>query len=93
MKINTYGLEMKGLRKAASETKDLTGYYSGHYVQISYDPTDGEILTDYHYNLGQNWWTVYHESIIVIGNVSEPKTMQEIADMVGEVVEMKKYAY
>lgn len=81
MKTNTHGLVMKGLRNACSETKGLTGYYSGHYVQISYDTSDGEILTDYHYSLGQNSWSQYHsKSIITIRNASKPMTMQEIAD-------------
>lgn len=44
MKTNTYGLKIKGLRKAAGETKTTRGYYSGLYVQISYSPTDGQVL-------------------------------------------------
>jgi hypothetical protein len=87
-KVNTYGMTMKGLRKAASETKGLKGYYSGHYVQISYDKSDGEVLTNYHYNLGQNSWTEYHDQdIITIGNYSSPATMQEIADKIAETVD------
>lgn len=63
--INRHGLILSGLRKAAGETKGLTGYYSGRYVQISYDTRNGAILTNYHYNLGQNSWTQYHNSDII----------------------------
>jgi len=84
---NRHGLTMKGLRKAAGETKGLPGYYSGHYIQISYDMSDGEILTNYHYSLGQNSWTQYHSSdIITICNASSPMTMQQIADAIADAV-------
>ena len=87
MKTNTYGLTMRGLRKAAGATKGLTGYYNGHYVQISYDTSNGEILTNYHYSLGQNSWTQYHGSdIITVCNASNPMTMQQIADAIAEAV-------
>lgn len=89
MTTNTYGLTMRGLRKAAGDTKGLTGYYSGHYVQISYDTSDGEILTNYHYSLGHNTWSQYHDSdIITVCNASEPMTMQQIADAIVEAVAM-----
>ena len=85
--INRHGLILSGLRKAAGETKGLTGYYSGRYVQISYDTRNGAILTNYHYNLGQNSWTQYHNSdIITICNASSPMTMQQIADAIAEAV-------
>lgn len=87
MKIDTHGIKMYGLRKAAGETKRLTGYYSGHYIQISFDTSDGEILTDYHCSFGQNSWSVYHKpSIISVCNACIPMTMQQIADKIAEVV-------
>lgn len=91
MKVNTHGLKMVGLKEAASETKYLAncgGYLGGHYVQISYDRVTGEILTNYHCSLGQNEWSAYHDKdIITIGNVSEPVTMQTIADMIADAIE------
>lgn len=90
MKTNTHGYKMHGLRNAASETKGLAGYYSGHYVQISYNRETGEITTNYHYSLGQNSWTQYHDpAIITICNASSPMTMQEIADMIAGVMAHK----
>lgn len=87
MKIDKHNLPMHGLRKASGETKDLTGYYSGHYVQISYDTQSGDVITDYHYSLGQNSWTEYHDTnIITICNASEPMTMQEIADAIANKI-------
>lgn len=31
-------LKLKGLKKLSSETKNLSGYYSGKYIQVNYDP-------------------------------------------------------
>lgn len=85
--VNTYGFKMAGLRKAAGATKGLTNYYSGEYVQISYDKKDGEILTNYHYNLGQNSWSEYNNpNIITICNASSSMTMQEIANKIIESI-------
>ena len=90
-KVDTHGLKMIGLRSACSDTKGLTGYYSGRYVQISYDLRSGEILTNYHVSLGQNSWTKYHDpSVIRVCNVSEPATMQQIADMIYSAVQQRE---
>lgn len=76
--VNTYGMKMHGLKKAAGETKGLS-YYRGDYVQISYDRSDGEILTNYH--VSTNSWSEYHDpQIITVCNAREPMTMQQIAD-------------
>lgn len=89
--INTHGLKMHGLRKACSKSKNLTGYYGGQYVQISYDTADGDVLSDYHVSLGQNSWTKYHDpSVIRVCNVSEPATMQQIADMIYSAVQQRE---
>lgn len=83
MTLNTYGLKMTGLKKISGDSKNLGGYYSGEYIQISYDKSIGCVYADYHYSLGHNSWTVYHDSDIVsVGNISAPATMQEIADMI-----------
>lgn len=85
MKVNTHELKMNGLRKAAGETKDLTDYYSGHYIQISYDTATGKIYSDYFYDLGHGSRQNYHDAeIITIDKVCSPKTMQQIADMIKE---------
>lgn len=85
--INKHGLKMHGLKKASGMTKDLRGYYSGHYIQLSYDLDTGNILTDYHYNLGENWWTKYHNpNIITVCNLTEPTTMQDIADLISDAI-------
>ena len=43
--LNTHGIKMIGIRKAAGETKSLRGYYSGEYVELFYDRADGSVLT------------------------------------------------
>ena len=86
-KINKHGLKMRGLKAASGETKDY-GCYSGHYIQISYDTDTGDILTDYHYSLGQNSWTQYHDpAIITVAIASSHMTMQEIADAIALALE------
>ena len=85
--INKHGIKMIGLRRAAGATKGMSGYYSGHYIQLSYDRSDGEVLADYHYSFGQNSWTQYHsKDVIRVANISTPKTMQQIADMIYDAV-------
>ena len=85
---------MNGLREAFDETKDLTGYDSGQYVQISYNRKTGDILTYCHYSLGHNDWIMYRDpNIVTVCTASNPMPMQEIADAIYETVEMaKKYS-
>lgn len=90
--LNTHGMKMTGIRKVAGATKGLTGYYSGRYIQVNYDPETGEVWHDDHVSFGQNSWTQYHDkNIINCGNISNPATMQEIADMVADAVNEEKY--
>lgn len=87
-KINKHGLKMRGLKAASGETRNY-GYYSGHYVQISYDTDTGDVLTDYHYSLGQNSWTRYHDpAIITVEATADHMTMQAIADAIAKAVEV-----
>lgn len=87
--MNTYRMTMRGLRKAAGETKGLRGYYGGGYVQISYDTGTGDVLTDYHYSIGNSWWTQYHDqAIITVCNARRQMTMQQIADAIARAVAM-----
>ncbi len=83
MKVNTHGLKMIGLRKAAGATKPTKGYYDGYYIQISYNIKTGEIHVNEHWNLGHNDYVKYHNpDIINVGNICTPTTMQGIADMI-----------
>lgn len=80
--INTYGLKIKGLKKASGETRNY-GAYSGKYDEVFYDRTTGEVWTKFHYSLGENEWTVYHdENIVKVCNTSRHMTMQEIMDAI-----------
>ena len=81
--INKHGHKMVGLKTVSGETKWLGGYYSGEYLELFYALSTGRAWTKYQYSLGQNSWTEYNDSSIVrIGNISEPATMQEIADII-----------
>lgn len=84
----TNTLRIEGLKKIAGESKHLTGYYSGQYLQINYDRTTGKTWTDFHCSFGQNSWTQYHDSnIINCGNISEPMTMVQIRKIIERAVE------
>lgn len=88
MAINTHGIKMTGLKALSGKTKDLQGYYSGSYVEVCYDRSTGKAWGVYHYSLGQNTWTQYHDpAVIKCGNVSEPMTMQALADLIASHVD------
>lgn len=90
--LNKHGLKMCGLKRVAADSKSLNGYYSGRYLQLNYDKSTGEVFTNFHYNLGQNSWSVYHDpNVVVIGNISSPHTMQQIADLIFEIINSKVY--
>jgi len=80
---NKYGFALKGIKKAAKETDVLPkreGRLSASYIQVSYDRTNGEVLTDYHYCLGENSWTQYRDpAVIFVCNTHQKMTMKEIA--------------
>lgn len=91
--LNTYGLKMHGLRKAAGETKSLSGPYSPEYLQLNYDRSTGEVWTDFFFSIGHNDWAVYHdENVLNCGNLCAPHTMQEIADYVRHAVRVDEIA-
>ena len=91
-KIDMHNLKMIGLRKAASDTRGLTGPYNSDYIQISYNTSDGEVLTNYHCSLGHNSWTQYHDrDVIAVCNADGPMTMQQIADAIADAVTMHDY--
>ena len=82
MKTNTHGRKISGLKKASGATQDY-GHFSGHYVEIFYDRSTGEVWTREQYSLGQNTWTEYADPAIVkICNTSRHMTMQEIMDAI-----------
>ena len=85
-KVNTYGLSIKGLKKASGCTEDY-GSYSGRYVEIFFDRSTGEVWGNFQCSLGQNTWTEYHDpAVLKICNTSRHMTMQEIADEIHRVL-------
>lgn len=81
-KINTYGITIKGIRKASGETFNY-GAYSAQYDEIFYNRATGEVWTKYQVSLGQNTWTEYYDKdILWICNTQRHMTMQEIADAI-----------
>ena len=59
--INTHGIKINGLRKAAHETKGLSPYGDVR-TQISYDRDTGDIYTNDH--IGDDWSRYYDPAVI-----------------------------
>ncbi len=80
-KVNTHGIKMVGLKAASGNTCNWAGH-----TQISYDMSDGQILTDD--IVENNSWVQYHspDIITVTPGTNRHMTMQEIADLVAEAV-------
>ena len=77
--INTYGYTMKGLRDAAKATKCLTGASCGR-VQINYDSAEGIVFVN---RVQHDTWVRYrNEAVLVVCQVREPLTAQQVADLV-----------
>lgn len=92
--VNTYGMKIKGLRKASGETQNY-GVYSGSYTELFFNRSTGEVWGKYQYSLGQNSWTVYHDAdVIKVCNTTAHMTMQQIADAIRNALAMEAaYAY
>lgn len=59
----------RGLISDIREADDGLGGYSSGYVQVSLDRSTGRIFGAYHYSVGRNEWTEYHDpDIMTIGN-------------------------
>ena len=87
-KINMHNLPLRGIRKASGNTINYTD--PAKYDEIFYNRRTGEVWTVYQYDLAHNWWTEYHDpDIIKIGETSRHLTMQEIADLIYEKMNVK----
>lgn len=74
----------KGLRKVCSESKRLG---DNCYLQINLIRSENRLFTNHHCSIGQQSWTQYHDDgVLVIGNISKPKTMDAIRQMVKDAV-------
>ena len=83
--LNTHGYKINGLRKIAGHTKGLCGGYDPYYLELVYNKSTGEAWTNEHVDLGHSWYTRYDDSSIVrIGNLCYPMTMQELADLIAD---------
>ena len=81
-RVDRHGLNIKGLRKASGDTINY-GPYSGSYSELFYNKRTGEVWVVYHYSIGMNSYTRYHdEDIIKICNTQDHMTMQDIADAI-----------
>lgn len=81
--LNTHGIKMTGIKAAAGATKGLQGCYSGFYEELFFDLRTGEVWTKSQYSIGHNSWTDYHDdNVVKVCDLSDPTTMQEIADLI-----------
>lgn len=82
-KINTHGIKMIGLRKAAHTTKGLTPYGDVR-TQISYDRDTGDIYTTEH--TGDSWSQYCDPAVITVCFTRQHLTQQQIADRIAEAL-------
>ena len=86
--MNTHGLKMVGLEKAAQETMSYTNM--GWRNEIFYDMATGEVWTKFQSN--ENNWTVYRDkNVICVGGTARHMSAQAIADMIYADVCNRKY--
>ena len=77
--INTYGYTMKGLRDAAKATKCLTSA-TGARVELNYDSAERIVFVN---RVQHDTWVRYrNETVLVVCQVCEPLTAQQVADLV-----------
>ena len=90
-KIDKHGLPMRGLKDASGRTYNEQRSSDWHYM-VFYNTVSGEVWTAEVY--GRNSWVVYayNPEIIRVADVRKHMTMQQIADRVHEVVELRKEA-
>lgn len=74
---------MKGLKKAAGETKRCQSNGYGHNFQINYDPETKEIWTD---EFVSSRSFVPYSGDIISFKTSVPMTMQEIEKIINDVI-------
>jgi len=91
-KVNTYGINIKGLKAASGSTRNYSD--RSFYDELFYDLKTGEVWTVFQCSLGCNTWTEYHDpNVTRICNTASHMTMQEIADAIHEAVcGMQRYA-
>lgn len=79
--------KIKGIKKIASDSKQLKGFFDCGYLQVNYDKSTNKAWADYHYDIGHNTYTKYHDSNIVnCGILSDPTTMIEIVQLIKEAL-------
>ena len=80
--------EYRGIKKAAGETKYLTGY-NGR-VQINYDPSDKTVWADYFSDVNSR--KLYFDPNIISIFTKHPMTMEEIKSQIKiEIADKKQY--
>ena len=83
-------MKIKGIKKIAGERKNLA---PNCYLQLNYDMKTHKAWTNFLYGFGYNSWVVYHDdNVINCGNISRPKTMKEIEEIIiNKVNEIQMY--
>lgn len=89
----TININPDDLRKVAEETKDKRlDRFSPEYYQLNFDMSTGELWTDFHYSLGSNEHTFYHdENILFCGNLRCKHTTEEITALVKQAAEYREF--
>lgn len=78
-------MKITGIKRIASDSKELKGGLNDGYMQIAYNPATGEAWSTYHIDC--NSYTRYSDpDIITCGFIHTPRTMKEIREIIEEGV-------
>lgn len=82
-------MKITGIKKIATESKDLKGGYNNGWMQIAVDQTTGKAWSTYH--LTQGSYTAYDNgNIITCGYLHEPATMAQIKTMIQDALDGRR---
>ncbi len=75
--------EIKGIKQVTGMSKSLKGYDDPMYLSVFYTVPDNRIFAVYMVSIGYNAWVECdHKNILFCGNIYEPATQEELANMV-----------
>ena len=88
-KLDLKGLKInvESLKKAVSEMPTTNGPLPDLYLQVSYDRSDGKVLTNLHTNC--NGETIYHSgNIVTVGYYTSHISAQKLVDAIVNTLDL-----
>jgi len=80
-------LKLKNVKAVCGDTKWLRGCYGNIWYELAVNKRTGTVFyQEFCGSVGSSWTNYSNEDIVVVGNVCNPMTMQEIKKMVYDVI-------